>query len=173
MRQVTHLLTVCLWSPIRVFFRCSHSTAKPPSPLSSVQKEGFSHRCSPAALIPLPDSSTILMWHVSGSPEICLLLERMGCLKKECILKGFLLMRNQIKQKKKGNTLSWLCFFHIIRFTFSIGCADVPSMGYDESLPFQYDLKYQGKKRYKSKLVGMKQDLMPHYLLVTKHLEII
>ncbi|RMC07066.1 hypothetical protein DUI87_16520 [Hirundo rustica rustica] len=26
------------------------------------------------------------------------------------------------------------------------GCADVPSMRYDESLPFQYDLKYQGKK---------------------------
>lgn len=87
--------------------------------------------------------------------------------------KGLPINEKPNKAKKKSNTLSWLCFFHIIRFTFSIGCADVPSMGYDESLPFQYDLKYQGKKRYRSKLVDMKQDLMPHYLLVTKHLEII
>lgn len=48
-------------------------------------------------------------------------------------------------------------------------------MRYDESLPFQYDLKYQGKKKYRSNLADMKQDLMPHHLWypVTKHLEII
>lgn len=82
-------------------FGCSQSRVKPPSPLSSVQKEGTSHRCSPAMLIQFPDSSTILIWHVSGPPVICLLLERMWCLKKMCPLKGFLFIRNQIKQKKQ------------------------------------------------------------------------
>lgn len=112
---------------------------------------------------------------MSGSALIRVLLERMGCLRKVLHFEGLSIHKKPNKTKKNYNTLSWFCFFHIIRFTFCIGCADVPSMRYDESLPFQCDLKYQGKKKYRSNLADMKQDPMPHHLWnpVTKHLEII
>lgn len=65
-----------------------------------MQKDNISYSCSPAALIPLPNSLTLLTWHVSGSSVIYLLLERIGCLKEEkCVLKGFIFKRNPIKHK--------------------------------------------------------------------------
>lgn len=50
-----------------------------------------------------------LIWHMSGSCNIridiisliCVLLERIGCLKKESILKGFLFIKNKNKSENK------------------------------------------------------------------------
>uniref|UniRef100_A0A8B9BZ38 Uncharacterized protein n=1 Tax=Anser brachyrhynchus TaxID=132585 RepID=A0A8B9BZ38_9AVES len=73
----------------------------------------ISHMCSPAAMIPIPDSFICPTWHMDLSPMIYFLLERMGCQKEDrCFLSGSMLGRKQISKKLQHFTM--VLFFSIL-----------------------------------------------------------